>query len=301
MKLKLEIASLEKYWEKRIIPRGLRIMLKSATDKDDEDFNTVWDRILDHCSFELMNHIICKRKRMLAVLDEEINEIKEILSPHLALPECIQLMEKIEKKLSSLFEETVSTKKRKFDRDQEDFRENKVRSYKRNQNERSFKSSPRSNKYYAPRNLRNHKTIYAPENPLEHNYIRRGELQPKQYTPQRVNSSEWTTVTHKKRNNLYRKNPYRPQGKYDSETPRASNQTKNWRSYNKFDVLHTEETDRVGAKENYTQSNDHFLGPRSQYFNQNYREPPQINIRKRPFLEDVGGARDITREKKMKR
>ncbi|CAH2301950.1 Hypothetical predicted protein, partial [Pelobates cultripes] len=141
IKLKLEVASLEKYWESRIIPRGLRIMLQSSTDKDDPEFNTVWDRILNNCSYELMSHIICKRKRMLAAIDRDIDNLKETLTPYLELPECVSLMEKIEKKLEKTFEEVISVKKKKYERDEQDFKENRVRDYKNK--ERTKKSTSR--------------------------------------------------------------------------------------------------------------------------------------------------------------
>ncbi|OCT86794.1 hypothetical protein XELAEV_18020483mg [Xenopus laevis] len=121
----LHSSSLAEYARAQRIPRGLRVTLKPALFRDDEDFKQKWRGILNRCSLDLIAltiqqlHIASKDlKQQIHVLEEEYAAVPEVAS-NTALQE-------LEQRIESLKQEILQVKLRKYRRDTYDYERGEV-------------------------------------------------------------------------------------------------------------------------------------------------------------------------------
>ncbi|OCT94524.1 hypothetical protein XELAEV_18012197mg, partial [Xenopus laevis] len=125
----LHASSLAEYARAQRIPRGLRITLKPALFRDNQDFNTKWRGILNRCSLDLIALTIQQLHCGSKELKQQIHALEGEYS---AIPEVADktALQELEQKLESLQQEILQVKLRKFKRDTQDYERGEVYSWK---------------------------------------------------------------------------------------------------------------------------------------------------------------------------
>lgn len=117
--------TLNSYVESQIIPRGLRLR-KNTTSMYTPDFQTQWNDILSTCSFQLISLIIKQEDIRLQEFKSQISVLQQDLKQHMSVDEWSSQFKKIEEGLRKAENIIVQTKKSKFERDQNDYKNNQV-------------------------------------------------------------------------------------------------------------------------------------------------------------------------------
>ena len=127
VRLHLHAVSLSDYLRQRRIPRGLRLQKEPMIGKDNDSFCTKWCDIMNKCSFDLMALSIQELSEQLKNTRAEIERIKKdsvtetFTQDRLdtVLAECEQQKRDFEKEIKSM-------KVKKFERDANDYANNRV-------------------------------------------------------------------------------------------------------------------------------------------------------------------------------
>lgn len=117
--------TLQKYIQKDMIPRGLRLK-KIPTTVFSENFKTDWDSILSRCSLQLMELLVKYEEDKLIQLAADITtaetEIQNFKNQSNLQEELTKMQENINKQESSL----MAVKKKKFQCDLQDYAQQQV-------------------------------------------------------------------------------------------------------------------------------------------------------------------------------
>ncbi|CAH2219483.1 Hypothetical predicted protein [Pelobates cultripes] len=125
---------MDKYTREKITPRGLRFYKSPSFDQEEEDFIQEWSDLLESFSFGMMNLIIKRRTQTLHKLDVEINETKNSLVEHMSSEQYSNTLIDIQTNLEKLEKSVIDIKKRKYQRDKEDYARGEVRTHTKRNN-----------------------------------------------------------------------------------------------------------------------------------------------------------------------
>lgn len=129
IKLDLNSITLSDYWRKGLIPRGLRIKKFPAYGSGvHAEFKKKWESILSKCSFDLILLLIEEAKKDRELIQQEIGEINRKLE-ELKSDQWTNLHMKLTEDLNTFKEQLKQEKLRKFQRDEKDYKENRVYSW----------------------------------------------------------------------------------------------------------------------------------------------------------------------------
>lgn len=129
LKLSLHMTSLSDYWREKMIPRGLRIKKFPSFGFPDMEFKHKWEAILNKCSLDLMLLLIEEAKKQRCESQKEMEELKAEMSSKFADKE--PTFEKdLKEGLDKLQKEIKQEKLEKFKRDQQDYKEERVYTWK---------------------------------------------------------------------------------------------------------------------------------------------------------------------------
>lgn len=129
IKLDLNSITLSDYWRKGFIPRGLRIKKFPAYGSGvNGEFKKKWEAILSKCSFDLILLLIEEAKKDREFIQQEIEEINKKLEEFRS-DQWTDLHAKLTENLKKFKDQLVQDKLRKFQRDEKDYKENRVYSW----------------------------------------------------------------------------------------------------------------------------------------------------------------------------
>lgn len=121
--------TLQKYVDRNMIPRGLR-MKKVPTTIYSDTFKEEWNLILSTCSLKLIQLIIKQEEEKLKVLSEEIKTAESAVQEFKDSKDFDQEYQKIKDNVDKHEEWLASVKKTKFQRDIYDYSHNQVYEWK---------------------------------------------------------------------------------------------------------------------------------------------------------------------------
>ncbi|OCT97489.1 hypothetical protein XELAEV_18009716mg [Xenopus laevis] len=143
-----DVATLEKYMELKILPRGLRIKKFPTFPVEDENFTLQWNETLSNCSFKLIDMLIDYKKAQLFEVKKEVSEQQDKIEQSKGVEGFAKFEALLKIKLKKEEDETVNIISRKFSRDKMDYEVGKVyvKTPMRSRfNQRSFRrSTPKS-------------------------------------------------------------------------------------------------------------------------------------------------------------
>ncbi|XP_053571736.1 uncharacterized protein LOC128661511 [Bombina bombina] len=131
-KLKWEISSLEKYVEMKMIPRGLRIRKRPGANLDNplvENFQIKWDEYASKCSTDWMNLMIEENKLRLEKIQKELSLANNEVDAWKGKDEYERLMGLAKVELRKIQDSIKFRKKKKYQRDWQDYQDKKVYDY----------------------------------------------------------------------------------------------------------------------------------------------------------------------------
>lgn len=123
-------AFLEKYLQRSLIPRGLRIQVFPSFPIDDENFTTKWEEACTCGSFKFMELLIGHNKKSLEALDVEIEVLQKSLNETSTEEEKSKFNIMIEKAFITWEKEVQEGKTKKFSRDLNDLQQKRVYKWK---------------------------------------------------------------------------------------------------------------------------------------------------------------------------
>ncbi|XP_053571561.1 GATA zinc finger domain-containing protein 14-like [Bombina bombina] len=127
--------TLDNYILHNIVPRGLRIFKHPAFELDEVEHATEWDEALHECSIKLIKILVKYREQRLEKNKIEIKNIIQNIQGYKNEEKWINRNASIQSRIKKLDVELQAKKHKKLLRDMEDFKENKVYSYKQEANE----------------------------------------------------------------------------------------------------------------------------------------------------------------------
>lgn len=104
-----DLTTLERYLQKYMIPRGLRLR-KLPTFIYDSDFLTKWNLILSDCSKSLMSLIVPQESQLLSDLRVEIKQVQDNVALYAGSKAFIQMDNKFKDNLAKLETNIMDTK-----------------------------------------------------------------------------------------------------------------------------------------------------------------------------------------------
>lgn len=133
----LHAVTLSDYLRQKKIPRGLRIQKSPTIGLNNPAFCEKWCEITNKCSFDLMALLIQELSEQLTQARNQIKEVQDKVNNEILdkeklkelFAECEQFKEKLEADITSI-------KKKKFERDAEDYRKGSVYSWRNRQHHR---------------------------------------------------------------------------------------------------------------------------------------------------------------------
>lgn len=150
-RLELHAMTLSDYWREEMIPRGLRIVKFPSFGRDNSDFKSKWEAILNKCSFDLILLLIEESKRQRADIQQTIKETKEKLSKSVAnVKEREEREKKLNEDVDRLAKEIAKIKLRKFKRDKQDYVDGSVYSWTQRPHRHSRPRQERSVSFSLP-------------------------------------------------------------------------------------------------------------------------------------------------------
>ncbi|CAJ0964212.1 unnamed protein product [Ranitomeya imitator] len=124
--LELHIITIAEYLRVQRIPRGLRVPLQPTFFREDKDYCTKFEHILNKCSADLMTLTLSYLQKNLETVNAQINAIETQLTSTLPQEEFQELKTKNQEILRSHRSELEKRKRSKFLRDTEDYLQNRV-------------------------------------------------------------------------------------------------------------------------------------------------------------------------------
>ncbi|CAJ0926903.1 unnamed protein product [Ranitomeya imitator] len=124
--LELHIITIAEYLRVQGIPRGLRVPLQPTFFREDKDYCTKFEHILNKCSADLMTLTLSYLQKNLDTVNAQINAIESQLTSTMPLEEFQELKTKNQELLRSHRAELEKRKRSKFLRDTEDYLQNRV-------------------------------------------------------------------------------------------------------------------------------------------------------------------------------
>ncbi|CAJ0937340.1 unnamed protein product [Ranitomeya imitator] len=124
--LELHIITIAEYLRVQRIPRGLRVPLQPTFFREDKDYCTKFEHILNKCSADLMTLTLSYLQKNLEMVNAQINAIESQLTSTLPQEEFQELKTKNQELLRSHRLELEKRKRSKFLRDTEDYLQNRV-------------------------------------------------------------------------------------------------------------------------------------------------------------------------------
>ncbi|CAH2321236.1 Hypothetical predicted protein [Pelobates cultripes] len=135
----LHINTLGEYLRQKRIPRGLRVRLHPTLCRDNVEHRTIWYKILNKCSVDLMVLTIESLQKELTKLIKEIAATEQELAAVTASTDLETLKKQIEDKLKEYQRETEEFKKKKFHRDELDYQRDQVYTWYSTADNRSYR------------------------------------------------------------------------------------------------------------------------------------------------------------------
>ncbi|CAH2283295.1 Hypothetical predicted protein [Pelobates cultripes] len=139
LKIKWEIATLEKYLKDGITPRGLKYFKMPTFDKDIMGFMEEWNNMLEGFSITTITLIIKRRKENIKELDLEIDKCQNEILNSLNQEEFDNVTEDIKNNLDKIEKEVIENKKNKYHRDIRDYKTKQVRTFSKYNNNNTDK------------------------------------------------------------------------------------------------------------------------------------------------------------------
>ncbi len=131
MKLELNAITLSDYWRHGLIPWGLHIRTFPAYNMQNKEFTEKWEAILNKCLLDLMLLLIEESKKDRLKVQQEINEIRNQLENNAVTGEKENLEVKLQDELLKFTENVKKQKVDKFKRDEKDYKDGSVYTWKR--------------------------------------------------------------------------------------------------------------------------------------------------------------------------
>ncbi|XP_040277435.1 uncharacterized protein LOC120992507 [Bufo bufo] len=122
----LHCVTLAEYVRAQRIPRGLRMSTRPTIFKEDKTFCDQFEQILNKCSFDLMTLTISHLQKSIISIKESITAAEQQLRTTLAPEALTQLQDRLTSTLANHRKESEAAKRKKFLRDSEDYRNNRV-------------------------------------------------------------------------------------------------------------------------------------------------------------------------------
>ncbi|KAK7910419.1 hypothetical protein WMY93_015103 [Mugilogobius chulae] len=133
-RLELHAITLSDYWRQEMIPRGLRIHKFPSFGKDNPDFKTKWEAILNKCSLDLMLLLIDEAKTQRDVIRHQIQEVRTAVVSNLAKEQTTTettLDNSLREHIQELSQALTRVKLNKFRRDEQDYKDGTVYSWQK--------------------------------------------------------------------------------------------------------------------------------------------------------------------------
>lgn len=159
LKVWWDFNTLKSYLERDMIPRGLRIKKYPTTTYSDE-FKKAWNSILSRCSLDLIKLIVKHEEQKLTEVRASIIEVEKTANEKFSTqPDFTDLISKMNDNISKLEEIITNIKKKKYQRDLQDYTEDKV--YIWRQERRRPRSILRKKKNFKKQNQNNQKVTFS--------------------------------------------------------------------------------------------------------------------------------------------
>ncbi|OCT99700.1 hypothetical protein XELAEV_18005484mg [Xenopus laevis] len=121
-----DVATLEKYLQLKMVPRGLRIKKFPTFTTEDKEFTTKWNLILTDCSNNLIQLLIDYKKETLVKAKAEMEHTQSELLKVATEEKYLELDQALNLKLKKEEDLIIVRKVKKFDRDRRDYDEGHV-------------------------------------------------------------------------------------------------------------------------------------------------------------------------------
>ncbi|KAM3929193.1 synaptonemal complex protein 2-like, partial [Leptodactylus fuscus] len=128
--MELHCVTLAEYVKNLRIPRGLRMSVVPTIFKDDKDFCSQFELILNKCSFDIMTLTVTFLQKSITSLRAQIERTEAQLRTSTSETEFTTLKEKTEATLLQYRKDLQTQKRKKFLRDQEDYQNDRVYKWK---------------------------------------------------------------------------------------------------------------------------------------------------------------------------
>ncbi|XP_044148696.1 uncharacterized protein LOC122937743 [Bufo gargarizans] len=126
LSFELHSVTMAEYLKVKRIPRGLRIRTRPTFFKDNRDYCSKFEQILNKCSFDIMTLTLSFLQQAILDTKELIKSTEEQLQAILSQEDYDKLLEKLRSHLATQRKEIEDTKRNKFRRDTEDYRLSRV-------------------------------------------------------------------------------------------------------------------------------------------------------------------------------
>ncbi|XP_069592612.1 uncharacterized protein [Ranitomeya imitator] len=124
--LELHTITIAEYLRVQRIPRGLRVPLQPTFFKEDKEYCTKFEQILNKCSFDLMTLTLSYLQKSLDTVNTQISALENQLSSTMSQEQYQEVKSKNQATLQSHRQELEKKKRAKFLRDTEDYLQNRV-------------------------------------------------------------------------------------------------------------------------------------------------------------------------------
>ncbi|XP_075188797.1 uncharacterized protein LOC142279344 [Anomaloglossus baeobatrachus] len=130
MRLWWNKAFMQRYVDRGLIPRGLRVQVFPSFSVTDETFKRDWEEAASPCSRSFMGLLINNNEASLRAIDEEISVLQDRTTKELTPAELSNFHETLNKEFVKWEKELVSTKTKKYQRDVTDYKNQQVYRWK---------------------------------------------------------------------------------------------------------------------------------------------------------------------------
>ncbi|KAM4038422.1 uncharacterized protein ACNLHF_016745 [Anomaloglossus baeobatrachus] len=130
MRLWWNKAFMQRYVDRGLIPRGLRVQVFPSFNVTDETFKRDWEEAATDCSRSFMGLLINNNEASLRAIDEEISVLQDRTTKELTPAELSNFHETMNKEFVKWEKELVSNKTKKYQRDVTDYKNQQVYRWK---------------------------------------------------------------------------------------------------------------------------------------------------------------------------
>ncbi|KAM4054174.1 uncharacterized protein ACNLHF_006617 isoform 1-T1 [Anomaloglossus baeobatrachus] len=130
MRLWWNKAFMQRYVDRGLIPRGLRVQVFPSFNVTDETFKRDWEEAATACSRSFMGLLINNNEASLRAIDEEISVLQDRTTKELTPAELSNFHETMNKEFVKWEKELVSNKTKKYQRDVTDYKNQQVYRWK---------------------------------------------------------------------------------------------------------------------------------------------------------------------------